>query len=167
MRLRPSSVGSSLFQGQQSRISSASAQSCVQIRARACAAAFVMALALGGCGSGASRNAPLQVAVPMEPTKARAFVEEWGRRYDSAPNDKNTAMTYARGLRATQRHQEATAVLQRLAATNPKDMEVLAAFGKALADAGQHQEALSVLQGAHTPERPDWSVLSTQGSIAD
>lgn len=95
------------------------------------------------------------------------MAEEWGRRYDAAPHDKTIALTYARALRASQRHPEATAVLQKLAATNSQDMEVLGAFGKALADSGRLQEAATVLQGAHTPERPDWSILSAQGSIAD
>jgi Flp pilus assembly protein TadD len=156
-----------LYEGRRLRISSVVSRRPRRPGAVA-ALALACALALGGCKSaGLSRNDPLQVAVPMEPGAARAFVEEWGRRYDSNPNDKFTAMTYARGLRATQRHSEATAVLQKLAAQNPKDMDVLAAYGKALADAGRHQEALAVLQGAHTLERPNWSVLSTQGSIAD
>lgn len=127
-------------------------------------------LALSGCKStsGAKQgDANLQTGAPMNPANARSLVEEWGRKYDAAPHDKNVALTYARALRATQRHPEATAVLQKLAATNSQDMEVLGAFGKALADSGRLQEAATVLQGAHTAERPDWSILSAQGSIAD
>ena len=128
-------------------------------------------LALSGCkstgGAGSVVGAPLQTGAPLNPATARAMVEEWGRKYDSAPNDRTIALTYARALRASQRFPEATAVLQKLAATNSQDMEVLGAFGKSLADSGRLQEAATVLQGAHTPERPDWTVLSAQGSIAD
>lgn len=138
-------------------------------RSRTALALVLMAsaLALGGCKSTGGASAPLQMGVPINSANARSMVEEWGRKYDAAPNDKRTALTYARALRASQRHPEATAVLQKLAATNSQDMEVLGAFGKALADSGRLQEAATVLQGAHTPERPDWSVLSAQGSIAD
>ncbi len=128
-------------------------------------------LALSGCkstgGAMPSGAAPLQMGAPLNPATARAMIEEWGRKYDSAPNDRTIALTYARALRASQRFPEATAVLQKLAATNSQDMEVLGAFGKSLADSGRLEEAATVLQGAHTPERPDWTVLSAQGSIAD
>lgn len=105
--------------------------------------------------------------LPKDNNALRQFVEEWGRRYDANPKDKNTAMTYARALHALDLNAQAVAVLQGLAIQHPYDMKVLGAYGKALADAGQLRQAAEVLTRAHTPERPDWSVLSTQGSIAD
>jgi Flp pilus assembly protein TadD len=106
----------------------------------------------GSIGSGAGRSTPITALAAQ---------------YDRAPENKATAMTYARALRSAGRLAEAAAVLQRLAARHPNDREILAAYGKSLAETGRLKEAASVLKGAHTPERPDWSVLSAQGSIAD
>jgi Flp pilus assembly protein TadD len=130
-------------------------------------------LAAGGCqnsslsdvtGSiGASQDRPLPASEP----DLRHYSEEWGRRYDSNPDNKLAAMNYARALRALTQYAQAVAVMQRLAAKYPSDLTVLGAYGKSLADAGRLQEAADVLSRAHTPEQPNWSILSAQGSVAD
>jgi Flp pilus assembly protein TadD len=130
-------------------------------------------LAAGGCqntslsditGSiGASQTGPLPTSEP----ELRHYSEDWGKRYDSNPDNKIAAMNYARSLRALTQYAQAVAVLQRLAAKYPKDMEVLGAYGKALADAGNLLEAADILARAHTPEHPNWAILSAQGSVAD
>ncbi len=133
-------------------------------------AVLSLALALGACKTVRDVTGSIsrpEASAPSDSQGAQRFAEEWGRRYDAAPNDRNVALTYAKGLRATRRFAEAVAVLQKLAAQHTNDQDVLAAYGKALADAGRLQEAANVLQGAHTPERPNWSVLSAQGSVAD
>jgi len=147
----------------------------IKYRAKAASGAFLLAvcLAAGGCqnsglsditGSiGASQDRPLPASEP----ELRRYSEEWGRRYDSNPNDKIAAMNYARSLRALTQYAQAAAVMQRLAAKYPADMAVLGAYGKSLADAGRLQEAADVLSHAHTPEHPNWSILSAQGSVAD
>ncbi len=130
-------------------------------------------LPLGGCKtalpdiSGAMGGLSAPAAPPKDEVSLRRFTEDWGRRYDANRSDKNTALTYARGLHALGQNAQEVAVLQGLAIQNPEDMQVLAAYGKALADAGQLKQAEEILTRAHTPERPDWSVLSAQGSIAD
>ena len=106
-------------------------------------------------------------AVPGDQLGLQRYVTEWGARYERRPDDKKIAMTYALGLRAAQRHDQATSVLQRAAMKNPEDLELLAAYGKALADAGRFQEAAQILEKAQVPERPSWSIYSAQGSIAD
>lgn len=133
-------------------------------------AVLALGLALGGCKSVRDVTGSIgatAAVVPDQGPKLNRFVEEWGRRYDAAPDRKDVALTYAQALRNAHRVTEATAVLQRLAARHPNDREVLAAYGKSLVDAGRLQQARTVLQGAHTPERPNWSVLSAQGSVAD
>lgn len=127
------------------------------------AAVIALAVALAACrtsgdvtgsiGAGAGQNA--------------ARISQLAAQYDRAPENKDTAMTYARALRSAGRGAEAAAVLQRLAARFPNDREILGAYGKSLAETGRLKEAANVLKGAHTPERPDWSVLSAQGSVAD
>ncbi len=137
-----------------------------------CALALAAFAGLAGCSRAlndvtGSIGRSSNVALPKDEGALRQFAEEWGRRYDANPKDKNTAMTYARALHALDQNAQAVAVLQGLAIRNPEDMKVLGAYGKALADTGQLKQAADVLTRAHTPERPDWSILSAQGSIAD
>jgi Flp pilus assembly protein TadD len=133
-------------------------------------AALVLALATSGCmtkdktevtGSIVGANAA------HSPDAWRAQADEWGRKYDEKPGDKQVSLNYARALRALEQRQQAVAVLQNAAMKTPRDPEVLAAYGKALAENGDLQQAQEVLARAHTPERPDWRVLSAQGAVAD
>jgi Flp pilus assembly protein TadD len=137
------------------------------------ALALAILVGLSGCskslndvtGSIGKPSAP--VALPQGEGALREFAEEWGRRYEKNPKDKEVAMTYARALHSLDQNSQAVAVLQGTAIQYPQDMKVLGAYGKALADAGRLNEATDILNRAHTPERPDWSVLSTLGTIAD
>ncbi len=106
-------------------------------------------------------------ALPGDQLGQKRYLAEWSARYERQPDDKKVAMNYALGLRAAQRHDQAAAVLQRVAMKHTGDLELLTAYGKALADAGRFQEASQVLERAQLPEKPNWSILSTQGSIAD
>ncbi|MDR3463842.1 MAG: tetratricopeptide repeat protein [Beijerinckiaceae bacterium] len=128
-----------------------------------------LALALGGCqpASFGDMTGSTPAAMPQDPGALRAYADDLGKKYDRRPDDKATALAYARVLKRLTQYAQATAVLQRIAVKNPHDLEILAAYGKALADAGRLQEAAEVLGRAHTPERPNWSVLSAQGSVAD
>ncbi|MDF2118047.1 tetratricopeptide repeat protein [Roseiarcaceae bacterium H3SJ34-1] len=105
--------------------------------------------------------------VPTDPAGLRRYTEDLGRSYDAKPNDRAIILRYARALRSTGQVVQATAVLQKAAASSPNDLEILGAYGKSLSDAGRLQEAASVLERAHTPERPNWSIYSAQGSVAD
>jgi Flp pilus assembly protein TadD len=123
---------------------------------------LVAALCLGGCQSSSLHDITGSIGDASQRSTA-----ELGRQYDRNPDDKATALNYARALRGMTKNAQAVAVLQRLAIKYPRDTEVLAAYGKVLAEAGHSREAAEVLAHAHTPERPDWSVLSAQGSVAD
>ncbi len=127
-------------------------------------------LAMAGCSRLAdvtgSIGAP-STTLPATDAGLQQYNQQWGERYKSRPNDKKTAINYARGLRAGGQYVQAVAVMQGIALQNPNDMEVLGGYGKALADAGRLREAADVLTRAHTPEQPNWSVLSAQGSVAD
>jgi Flp pilus assembly protein TadD len=97
----------------------------------------------------------------------RSTVEASGERYRAKPEDPQAAITYAHGLRAADRRQEAAAVLEQATMHNPKNMELLGAYGRALADVGNYQQALDVLSRAHTPDHPNWRILSVQGVVLD
>src|ERR1700730_15956378 len=124
------------------------------------------ALCLGACQSSSLQDVTGSIGGASEPDIRRS-AEELGRQYDRNPDDKASALNYARALRGRTENAQAVAILQRLAIKFPRDTDVLAAYGKTLADAGRSSEAAEVLAHAHTPERPDWSVLSAQGSVAD
>lgn len=135
-------------------------------------AAATMATSLAGCKTlsmdditGSIMQPSLEL--PSAQEEVRAYTSAWEKRYDSRPGDKTAALAYARGLRALGHHEQAVAVVQKIAMKFPDDMEILGAYGKALADAGRLNEAAEVLQRAHTPDRPNWSILSAQGSVAD
>ena len=76
-------------------------------------------------------------------------------------------MNYASVLRMNGRNDQALAVMQQVAISNPDNREVLAAYGKAQAAAGQLQQALDTILRAQTPDRPDWKLKSAEGAILD
>jgi Flp pilus assembly protein TadD len=122
-------------------------------------AVVALAAALGACRS----TSDVTGSIGAGPARLATLAAQ----YDRSPENKTAAITYAQALRGAGRLNEASAVLQRLAARHHTDRAVLAAYGKSLAETGRLKEAAGVLKSAHTPERPDWSVLSAQGSIAD
>jgi Flp pilus assembly protein TadD len=91
----------------------------------------------------------------------------WAERYRLNPADPETAVHYARALRASGLRAQAVAVLERAANEHPKHRGVLGAYGRALADIGRYRQALAVLDRAHAPGRPDWRILSAQGAALD
>ena len=130
------------------------------------------ALGLAGCKTVSIDDLTASIVqpnpnLPTSQEDVRAYTRAWEKRYDSHPGDKTAALAYAHGLRALGQHEQAVAVVQKIALKFPNDLEILGAYGKALADAGRLSEAAEVLQQAHTPDRPNWSILSAQGSVAD
>ncbi len=128
-------------------------------------------LALSGCKPVDMDTITGSIGSPSQPASSspeglRQFSEKLRQRYEQHPDDKATAMAYAKSLRARDLNEQAAAVLQNLAIKNSRDREVLA-YGKTLADAGQLQRAQSVLEQADSPDNPNWSVVSARGSISD
>jgi len=146
-----------------------SAKTLIATRSLLAVSALTLALGIGACSKMSDVTGSIggASALPKNEADLRQYAEQLGRRYDSNPRDKATALTYARALRMLSRHAEAVAVMQALAIVYPQDYDVLGAYGKALADAGRLNEASDVLTRAHSPERPNWSILNAQGSVAD
>lgn len=131
----------------------------------------VAPLALAGCKSVSFNDLTGSISrdttPPSEANALRRFTENWGKRYEANPHDKQAVLAYSRGLRSEGKFSQAVAVLQQAAMKNPNDLEILGAYGKALADAGRLEEAAGVLKQAHTADKPNWSIYSAQGSVAD
>jgi len=97
----------------------------------------------------------------------RRGVETWSTRYNADPNDPDTAISYAKALRANDQRAQAVAVLEQVTVKHPQNKALLGAYGRALADVGRFEQALDVLSRAHTPDKPDWRILSAQGVVLD
>ena len=130
----------------------------------------LIALTVAGCktiqpeGIGGSSAADPRSGSASDP---RIAVEAWGKRYRAAPNDPDTAINYARVLRANGQAPQAASVLEGASLQNPKHKGLLSAYARALADMGKFQQALEALNRAHTPGQPDWRILSVQGALLD
>jgi len=134
------------------------------------AAVALAATALAGCKTLGNTDTTGSITSPSAPRGE----EEWrreadalGERFRADPRDPDTAIRYARALRATGQRTQAAAVLEQATITNPNNKQLLGAYGRALADAGSYTQALDVLTRAHTPDQPDWHILSVQGTVLD
>lgn len=136
------------------------------LRAAALLGIGLVALSAGGC----LRRTPDvtgSIGSPAQAAALRGQTEQLARAYEANPTDPETAMAYARALRALDQSTQAVAVLQQAAIRNPKNTTLLGTYGKTLADVGRFREASEVLARAHSPDRPDWRILSVQGAVAD
>ncbi|QRI63322.1 tetratricopeptide repeat protein [Shinella sp. PSBB067] len=136
------------------------------------AALVVIALAMAGCAakSNLTTGSIARTSKPvgeMNATELRNAADSIGKAYEKNPRDPQTGMNYASVLRMNGRNDQALAVMQQVAISNPNNREVLAAYGKAQAAAGQLQQALDTILRAQTPDRPDWRLKSAEGAILD
>jgi Flp pilus assembly protein TadD len=134
------------------------------------AMAAALAGFLGACAQQPRPEVTGSIASPptqMSDAEWRKQADSLAARYRAEPNDVNTAIAFARALRASGQRAQAAAVLQQTSIRNPKDKTVLGAYGRALADAGRFNEALNILGKAHTPDQPDWRILNAQGVVLD
>ena len=134
------------------------------------AALIAMVALSAGCTTTRPGDVTGSIGGPREPTtdaEWRRVGDAWGERYQADPKDAEAAIHYAQALRATQRREQAAAVLERASIENPHNKELLGAYGRALADVGRYEQALGVLSRAHTPDQPDWKILNVQGAVLD
>src|SRR6476620_4399803 len=136
--------------------------------AASAAVAAILAVTVGGC-SLTSRDTTASVAAqtPTSEAEWRRSLDVLGAKYRENPNDADTAIAYARALRATDQRAQAVAVLEQASIRNPRYMPLIGAYGRALADVNQYKQALSTLDRAHLPDNPDWRILSVQGAVLD
>ena len=139
-------------------------------RVRLLTTVTLIAAALAGCKTTSSVDTTGSVSsVPAARSEAewRGDAQALGDKFRADPRDPETAIRYARALRATGQRTQAAAVLETAALHNPNNRPLLGAYGRALADAGSLKQALDVLERAHSPDQPDWRVLSVQGAVLD
>jgi Flp pilus assembly protein TadD len=132
-------------------------------------AATAFALAIAGCASTPSETTGsiASTAAPPSEADARRNIDALATQYRANPRDADTALAYAKALRALKQHTQSMAVLEQASLTSPFNKALLGAYGRSLADVGQYKKALDVFERAHTPEDPDWRILSAQGTALD
>lgn len=136
------------------------------------AALLAIAVAVAGC-AGKSNMTTGSIAKSSKPVgemnanELRGAADSIGQAYEKNPRDPQVGMNYATVLRMNGRNDQALAVMQQVAISNPNNRDVLAAYGKAQAAAGQLEQALNTILRAQTPDRPDWRLKSAEGAILD
>jgi Flp pilus assembly protein TadD len=134
------------------------------------AASAIVALGLCSCQRASLSDITGSLGEKTEASRAadpRGEVEIYRDRFRANPKDADTALKYAKALRATGQRSQAVAVLEQATIAHPGDRALLAGYGRALADNGNFQQAFDILSQAHTPEDPDWRILSAQGAALD
>ena len=135
--------------------------------------ALVLIVALGlGAGACARRPAATDPATtgslgPRAEAGAQADTENWAKRYQETPNDRDTILGFAQALRRNGQTQQSVEVLRKAVVIHPKDAQIASAYGKALAASGDFDTALRVVRAANSLTMPDWRLLSAEGAILD
>jgi Flp pilus assembly protein TadD len=91
--------------------------------------------------------------------------EYWGKVYAKSPKDAQTALNFARNLKAQGEKQQALAVLQQASAANPTHKGIAGDYGRLLLEFNHITQADKVLELADDPSNPDWKVVSARGTV--
>ncbi len=154
-----------------------SAPSCICTSGRGTLKALIVAAAglmAGACAQVGSMPPQLAAAEPGLP-KAAAVASEgrselqkateyWGQAYAKSPGDAQTALNYARNLKAMGEKSKALAVLQQASATHVTDRAIMGEYGRLALDLDQVTVAEKALERADDKSNPDWKVISARGT---
>jgi Flp pilus assembly protein TadD len=91
--------------------------------------------------------------------------EYWGKAYAKNPKDAQTALNFARNLKAQGEKQQALAVLQQAAGVNPTHKGIAGEYGRLLLEFNHITQADKLLELADDPSAPDWKVISARGTV--
>lgn len=104
---------------------------------------------------------PADAAPQSELQKA---TEYWGKAYSKAPQDANTALSYAKNLKALGRKSEAFSVLQLASQFHAENKDVASEYGRLALELDQTTLAAKLLEFADDPLKPDWRLISARGA---
>lgn len=91
----------------------------------------------------------------------------WGAEYDKNPNDYETALKFARVLRAMGSSQRSSEISAQALTAKPKDVELTLIFAQAQLDQGRPDLAVTPLARAEGSGVGDWRMLSIIGVVMD
>jgi Flp pilus assembly protein TadD len=136
--------------------------------ARSAAALLALALVVAGCSTqslGSLSSDPTPTGSLGEGSLKETSLAAQAWRKD--PSNKKNGLTYARGLMALERSEEAVKVVEELAHRNPDDLELAAYLGKIMVQSGRLQDGEKQLRKAVAGGRDDWRIRSALGSALD
>ena len=146
-------------------------------RARSLLVMAAVGLLAGGCsqlGSPQSLLAAAQApslaeatAPPVQDarTELQKATEYWGKAYAKNPRDAQTAINYAKNLKALGEKQQALAVLQQASVYHGTNRALNAEYGRLALEFDQVSLAQKLLEQADDPANPDWRVISARGTV--
>ena len=91
--------------------------------------------------------------------------EYWGQVYAKNPRDAQTALNYARNLKAMGDKQQALSVLQQASAFNGGHRGIMSEHGRLALELDQVDVAQKLLEQADDPGNPDWKTISARGTL--
>jgi Flp pilus assembly protein TadD len=94
--------------------------------------------------------------------KATAY---WGQRYAKDPLVAESALAYAKNLKALGEKEKALSVLQRSFALHNDNREIAGEYGRLALELGQVGAADKLLAFAEDPAKPDWRIISARGTV--
>lgn len=91
--------------------------------------------------------------------------EYWGQAYAKNPRDAQTALNYARNLKALGEKRQALAVLQQASMMNATHRGINAEYGRLALEFDQISLAQKLLEQAEDAANPDWRIISARGTV--
>jgi Flp pilus assembly protein TadD len=91
--------------------------------------------------------------------------EYWGNVYSKNPKDAQSALNYARNLKAQGEKQQSLAVLQQALAANPTHKGIAGEYGRLALEYNHVTLAEKLLEQADDPVNPDWKIVSARGTV--
>ncbi|HEU4379182.1 MAG TPA: tetratricopeptide repeat protein [Hyphomicrobiaceae bacterium] len=85
--------------------------------------------------------------------------------YAKNPKDAQTALNFARNLKAQGEKQQALAVMQQASDANPTHKGIAGEYGRLLLEFNHITQAEKLLELADDPTNPDWKVVSARGTV--
>ena len=89
----------------------------------------------------------------------------WGNVYSKNPKDAQSALNFARNLKAQGEKQQSLAVLQQAFAANPTHKGIAGEYGRLALEFNHVTLAEKLLEQADDPINPDWKIVSARGTV--
>lgn len=139
-------------------------------------AAVALCLTAGACSQLSPGQLDLAAALPPKSETAKApskdtkeelakATEYWGKEFAKKPRDVESAVNYARNLKAMGEKRQALAVLQQAAIFHADHRGLNSEYGRLALEFDQVSVAQRLLEQADDPTNPDWRVISARGTV--
>ena len=103
---------------------------------------------------------------PAQPqTELQKATTYWGTEFVKKPTDLQTALNYAKNLKALGEKQKALAVFQQASMLHDGNKELASEYGRLALELDQVNAAAQLLAVADDPTKPDWRVISARGTV--